>query len=187
MVHLHVETYRTASRECRQSETDMRSCQLSYPTIQKARGDGWCTYDQLCHQHAAAKPDRPWATQDGSIHAATIGTHCRLCTESDQLAQECALASILNQNQLDRFAQHNQAAYRRPLPAPANMTRPICNSWNRGKCAMCLCAAIGTSVPHARRVNNKLRTVRTPRWTASSIDLLHPHVMATGRKGPHII
>ena len=120
-------------------------CGYACLVIQEARkhgGDGWCAYDQLFRQHAAAKPDLPWATLDGSIHAATIlasrtgtGTHCRLCAESDHLAQECALAPILNHSQPIRFAQHNQMSYRRPLPAPVNVTRPICNSWNRGKCA----------------------------------------------------
>ena len=120
----------------------MRLCLPSDSRSQKTWGRRWCAYDRLFRQHAAAKPDLPWATLDGSIHAATIlasrtgtGTHCRLCAESDHLAQECALAPILNYNQPVRPVHLNQVAYRRPLLAPTNVTRPICNSWNRGKCA----------------------------------------------------
>ena len=85
-------------------------CAYTCLVIQEARkhgGDGWIAYNKLFRQYAAANPDLPWATLDGSIHAATflasrtgIGTHCRLCADSHHLTHECALAPILNSTQL---------------------------------------------------------------------------------------
>ena len=121
-------------------------CAYTCLVIQEARkhdGDGWSAYDRLFCQHAAAHPDLPWATLDGTIHVATflasrmgIGTHCRLCADSDHLAHECTLAPILNSTQLARYAA-SQSSHCKPwLDSPSNTsTCPICNSWNRGKCA----------------------------------------------------
>ena len=108
----------------------------------KAWWDCWSAYDRLFRQHAAANSELSWATLDGSIHAATFlasrtgsGTHCRLCADSDHLAHECALAPVLSSSQPTRYAA--QPSFRKALPGGTSSTsnRPICNSWNRGKCA----------------------------------------------------
>ena len=125
-----------------------QTCAYMCLLIQEARkhgGDGWSTYDRLFRQHAAANPAWSWATLDGSIHAATIlasrngvGIHCRLCAESDHVAHECALFPLFNPSAPTRAISPAQ-----PLPhrrtqnysGSSSPTRPICNSWNRGKCA----------------------------------------------------
>ena len=107
------------------------------------RGDSWSAYDSLFRQHAAANPDLPWATLDGSIHAVTflasrtrMDTHCRQCADSDHLAHECALTPMLNSSQSTRYVA-SQSSHRTTWPgSPSNTsTRPICNSWNREKYA----------------------------------------------------
>ena len=120
-------------------------CAYACLVIQEARKhvwDGWSAYDRLFFQHAAANPDLPWATLDGTIHVATflasrmgIGTHCRLCADSDHLAHECTLAPILNSTQPAHYAA-SQSSHCKPwLDSPSNTsTCTICNSWNRGKC-----------------------------------------------------
>ena len=124
----------------------------SHTGSMKAWGDGWSTSDRLFRQHEAANPDLSWATLNGSIHVVTFlasrtgsGTHCRLCADSDHLAHDCALALVLSSFQPNRYSA-SQASFRKALPGGTSVTsnHPICNSWNRGKCA---CAPICTYRP----------------------------------------
>ena len=172
-------------------------CAYTCLVIQEARkhgGDGWSAYDRLLRHHAAANLDLPRATLDDSIHAATflvsrtgMGTHYRLCADSDNLAHECALAPILNSKQPAHYTV-SQSSHHKAWPgSPSNTsTCPICNSWPGGNAHIHLSAATDMSVPHtsARRAPTRRKTVPTLPPTAFSAGLLHHLTKAAGRVEP---
>ena len=116
---------------------------------QKHGGEGWQVYDSLFRQHAATRPDISWASLDPSIHAATFlamrsgtGIHCHHYADSDHQSTACALAPL--RAPLPPTLAAGSALS--PLPGPMRMQelrssdqrpmqRPICHSWNRGRCA----------------------------------------------------
>ena len=155
-------------------------------------GDGWSAYNRLFRQHAAANPDLPWATLDGSIHAATFLASRREWAPTADCVQ---IQTILPMNvpSLQCLTHHSQPSMWQVNPLTVrpgqatHPTRPPVPSAIHGiggNAHMHLSAATDISAPHARRALTRRKTVPTLRPTASSAGLLHHLAKAAGRTEP---
>ena len=113
----------------------------------KHGGQGWLTYDAVFRRNRHGMSE-PWSHLDPSLHSAYIlgqGTSpripCKHCNEADHIAEGCALAPTVAPTKPSReretVFQFPRPPYKRPAQASPTTDRPkpICISWNKGKCA----------------------------------------------------
>ena len=105
----------------------------------KFGGTGWLTYDAVFRRNHE-NSQTPWNYLDASLHQIYIASQrekaavpCCYCQEMDHETSECAVAAIMPRPANDLRSPAG-ALRKGKRPSPYTRQRPICNSWNAGRC-----------------------------------------------------
>ena len=119
-------------------------CRLIIREALRHGGQGWQDYDRSFRSQAAIDRSLRWNALLPDLQASTIlgqrmsgGAYCSLCRGVDHTVTQCALSDTQQpgtQAHLPSITGTVANGTRRPAPAYARDSRPICASWNAGAC-----------------------------------------------------
>ena len=116
-------------------------CRLIIREALRHGGQGWQDYDRSFQSQAAIDQSLRWNVILPDLQASTIlgqraggGTYCSLCRGVDHVSTQCALGfmqqPLTTQHPTVTAIPFSGSSHRPRQPS----VRPICNSWNAGRC-----------------------------------------------------